>query len=92
MIPETIVAGALYGCPDAKLELGYRNVVEVLRPTNEPNLATPEYTVRITTVTSPTAGQRISRSSTSTSPICDRSPPPSVRDGLQTSADRRKFT
>jgi hypothetical protein len=47
MIPETIVAGALYGCPDANLELGYRNVVEVLRPTNEPNLATPEYTVRI---------------------------------------------
>lgn len=47
MIPETIVASALYGCPDANLELGYRVVVEVLRPTNEPNLATPEYEVRI---------------------------------------------
>ncbi len=47
MIPDTIVRGALYGCLDANLELGYRPVVEVLRPMNEPNLATPEYEVRI---------------------------------------------
>jgi hypothetical protein len=30
MIPENITPGAVYGCPDDKLELGYENVVEVL--------------------------------------------------------------
>ncbi|MBV8298044.1 MAG: hypothetical protein JO083_00595 [Candidatus Eremiobacteraeota bacterium] len=92
MIPETIVAGALYGCPDAKLELGYRNVVEVLRPTNEPNLATPEYTVRIYDRHEPDGWTTNISEFDFDESICDRSPPPSVRDGLQTSADRRKFT
>lgn len=66
--------------------------MEVLRPTNEPNLATPEYTVRICDRHEPdgwtTNVSEFDFDESYLRPLTAAS----VSDGLQTSADRRKFT